>query len=112
MIHSAIRDPQSATPAFPQKGRRVDKPVGRCTQWLSRCRRYRVSRYREYRAQPIYYAEAADGRLWRILSRHRRRRTAEEACRRHARRRTPSRQGAKPPRAVTGSKLLPEVDCD
>ena len=65
--------------------------VARRTVWESDCGRYRIalSHYIVGATDSyadVFYAEHATESGWEIISRHRKRHTAESACQRHARR--------------------------
>lgn len=74
---------------FSRRGRRERTDCAERTIWISRCGRYRVVRsvYLFGHLPNVYYAQVLrDGRCWDVISQHRKRRTAEAACRRDARR--------------------------
>jgi len=82
---------------FINRGRRSTKNDFDHMAWRSRCNRYMVveSLFRltwinkdgKREGLPVvYYAEVRDGKGWSLISRHRKRARAEEACQRHARR--------------------------
>jgi len=78
---------------FPAKPQRVQHVAGTALEWLSRCRRYRVTRLVEYPAQPYllcvrdYMPDGFTPR-WDLLSRHRKRAVAFRAASAHTKRET------------------------
>jgi len=70
---------------FARTPRRDTTLCAKRRHWYSRDKRYRVTESRSLFGLPtIYYALVLDGACWSIISRHRTREAAQEACEQHA----------------------------
>lgn len=72
---------------FNKRARRKRELLWTRRIWTARNGRYRVSEFRYHnKSRLMFYAEFLDGECWDIISRHRKRATAETSCAKHFRR--------------------------